>query len=103
MKYVITESQLNKTIDNFITYQFEPHIEKTSKKYSDSIFWIKDREIIVNLQKSGYFWVKVDIWEAISLTFSLDYDETQEVIRQWLKEHYNLGSLRPELRLYRKY
>lgn len=103
MKYIITESQHNKVIDEFITHQFEPHKERTSKKYSDSIFWIKDGEIIVTIQKSGYFWVTANIWEEISSMFSLDYDETQDAIRVWLEEHYKFGSLRPELRLYRRY
>ena len=29
MKYTITESQYNKAIDKFITYQLEPHEKKT--------------------------------------------------------------------------
>jgi hypothetical protein len=72
MKYIITESQYNKAIDKFITYHLEPHEEKTSKKYPDSIFWTN-----------------------ISIMFSLEYKETQEVIKYWLEEHYNLGSLTP--------
>ena len=46
MKYIITESQYGNTIDKFITYQFEPHEEKRTKKHSESIFWVKDGEVI---------------------------------------------------------
>ena len=95
MKYIITESQYNKAIDKFITYQFEPHEEKTSKKYPDSIFWVKDGKVIVEIEKSEIFWIDYRIWDTISRMFSLDYDETQEVIKEWLEEHYKLGSLTP--------
>ena len=95
MKYIITESQYNKVIDKFITYQLEPHEEKTSKKYPNSIFWVNDGEIIAEIKKSRYFWVDYRIWRTISKMFSLEYDETQEVIKEWLEEHYELGSLTP--------
>ena len=100
MRYIITESQYNKAIDKFITYQLEPHEEKTSKEYPDSIFWVKDGEIIAEIEKSEYFWVKRDIWDTISIMFSLEYKETREVIKEWLEEHYELGSLTPWLGLH---
>jgi hypothetical protein len=96
MKYIITESQYNKAIDKFITYQLEPHEEKTSKEYPNTIFWVKDGKVIVEIKKSGYFWVDSETWETISRMFSLDYDETIDVIGEWLEEHYKLGSLRPQ-------
>ena len=95
MKYIITESQYNNTIDKFITYIFEPHEEKRTKKYPDSIFWIKDGEVIVEIEKSEYFWVNYKIWRNIMDILSLEYDETQHVIKTWLEEHYKLGGLTP--------
>jgi hypothetical protein len=95
MKYIITESQINKVIDKFITYQFEPHEVKKSSEYPDSIFWVKDGEVIVEIEDSDYFWVSPQIWENIRSMFSLKYSETQQVIRDWLEEHYKLGGLTP--------
>jgi hypothetical protein len=98
MKYIITESQHNKIIDKFITYQFEPHEEKRTKNKPDSIFWVKDGEVIAEINKnSGYFWVESQIWNTISSMFSLEYSETQQVIKDWLEEHYKLGGLTPFL------
>jgi hypothetical protein len=99
MKYIITESQYDNTIDKFITYQLEPHEEKRTKKYPKSVFWVKDGEVIVEIQKSGYFWVSPQIWNNITLMFSLEYDETQQVIKDWLEEHYKLGGLTPPMKL----
>jgi hypothetical protein len=96
MKYIITESQYNKTIDKFITYQLEPHEVKKSPKYPDSIFWVKNGEVIAEINKnSGYFFVERQIWKTISSMFSLELDETQQVIKDWLEEHYKLGGLTP--------
>ena len=96
MKHNITKQKYNKVIDKFITYQLEPHEEKYSEEYPDSTFWVKDGEVIAEVdEKLNYFWVHHEIWYTISRMFSLEKDETQEVIRNWLEEHYKLGSLTP--------
>jgi hypothetical protein len=95
MKYIITESQYSKSIDKFITYNFEPHEEKRTKKRPESIFWVKEGAVIAEIKKSKYFWVHPQIWRSISLMFSLEFDETQQVIKDWLEEHYKLGELTP--------
>jgi hypothetical protein len=93
MKYIITESQYNNTIDKFITYLLEPHEE--IKKFPDSIFWVKDGEVIAEILKSKYFYVSHQIWRSISVMFSLNSPETLQVIKDWLEEHYKLGGLTP--------
>jgi hypothetical protein len=95
MKYIITESQYNNTIDKFITYIFEPHEEIRTKKFPDSIFWVKDGAVIAEILQSKYFYVSYQIWRSISVMFSLENDETQQVIKEWLEEHYKLGGLTP--------
>ena len=95
MKYLIKESQYNNAIDKFISHQFEPHKEKRTKKYPESIFWVKDGEVIAEIKKSEYFWVLPQIWTNIMSMFSLEYDETHQVIKNWLEEHYGLGELTP--------
>jgi len=95
MKYTITESQYGNIIDKFITHQFEPHKEKRTKIYPNSIFWLKDGEIIAQIEKSEYFWVLPQIWTNIMSMFSLDHTETQQVIKDWSEEHYKLGELTP--------
>ena len=98
MKYIITESQHSRAIGKFITYQMEPHEVKISEEYPDSRFWVKDGQIIAEVNKKrGRFYLYDEIWDTISRMFSLDYDETQQVMRNWLEEHYKLGSLTPTL------
>jgi len=95
MKYIIKESQYNNAIDKFITYQLEPHEEKRTKKYPKSVFWVKDGAVIAEILQSKYFYVSYQIWRSISVMFSLENDETQQVIKEWLEEHYKLGGLTP--------
>ena len=96
MKYIITESQYNNIIDEFITSQFEPHEEKPYEWNPDVSVWSKNGKIIARNDLSEYFWVIPNIWDLISLMFSLDYDETQEVIHKWLKKHHDIWRLTPE-------
>ena len=98
MKVIITESQYNRVIDHFISYHLEPHEERTSDDYPDFIFWVKGGEVIAEIEKSKYFWIRRMIWNRISEMFGLDYDETQSVIKVWLEQHYNLGGLTPWIR-----
>ena len=95
MKYTITESQYGNIINKFISHQFEPHKEKRTREYPESIFWVKDGEIIAEIEKSKDFFVSPQIWKNIMSMFSLEYVETQQVIKEWLEEHYKLGGLKP--------
>ena len=95
MKYIITESQYNNAIDKFISYQFEPHEEKKYLKYPNSIFWVKNDEVFAEIQNSKYFCIKMKVWDIISFMFSLEYEEVQSLIKNWLEEHYKMGELTP--------
>jgi hypothetical protein len=97
MKYIISESQYDKVVDKFISRQFKGFEVKKSSEYPDSIFWVKDGEIIVDIEKSKTFWLKQDIWNTISSMFSLKDDEVKSYINKWLEEHLNLVGLTPEM------
>ena len=95
MKYTITESQYGNIINKFISHQFEPHKEKRTREYPNSIFWLKDGEIIAQIENPDYFWINHQIWTNIMSMFSLKHTETRQVIKDWLEEHYKLGELKP--------
>lgn len=97
MKYIILKSKYNKSMGSFLTYQFESHEEKTSKKFPDSIFWVKDGKVIAEIENSKRFWVLPSVWSSISVMLSMDYDKTQQIIDEWLEEHYKLGGLIPSV------
>jgi hypothetical protein len=95
MKIIITEQQYSKAIDKYLTYLFEPHEEKISKEDPHSIFWVKDGRIIAEIEKSKNFWINENIWDKISIMFSLKDIRIEQVIKEWLEEHYGLGRLGP--------
>ena len=66
MKYIITESQYNKAIDKFISSQFNNFEKKKNRKYRDSIFWVKNGEVIAEIKGSDFFYIKGDLWDLIS-------------------------------------
>ena len=96
MKVIITEVQYGRAIDFYISHLLEPHEVKTSEKYPNSIFWIKDGKIIVEIENlEDDFWLRSDLWTNISIMFNLEYSEIQSVIKEWLKQHHNLGKFIP--------
>jgi hypothetical protein len=95
MKIIITEQQYNKAIDKYLTYVFEPHEEITYDDEPDSIFWVKDGDIIAEIENLEYFWIRENIWEKIYFLFSLKGEDIQQVIKQWLEKYYGLGGLTP--------
>lgn len=92
----ITSSSEKLFIDKFISSQFEGFEEEFSPEYINLIFWIKNDNIIAEIDNQDRFWVKKEIWDAISRIFSLEHKEVQSYIKNWLEEHYNLGKLTPK-------
>ena len=99
MKVIITESQYNRVIDQFITYLLEPHEVMTSEDYPDSIFWFRGDKFLARIKNSEIFFLDLKNWERIEVMFDLDYDDTQSAIKTWLEQHYNLGELTPRLQM----
>jgi hypothetical protein len=98
MKIIITESQYNKAIDQFITFILEPHEVKRSEKYPDSIFWVKGEHIIAEINKTPYFYLNFKIWGRIESMFELKkYPDIKEHLQRWIEKHYDLGGLTPSL------
>ena len=94
MKYLITENQLNVVYWDYLKYLLGDLTEVHSEKYSDSRFWSNDEYgVVLELEKSGYLWVRRDIWYFFSNFFSLEYRETKQIMKSLLVEHLKLGGI----------
>ena len=52
--------------------------------------------------ENGYCYINYDrIWSFFGVYLDYDYDDTQQVIKEWLGETYNLGGLTPQYWFYR--
>ena len=95
MKILITENQLRKVEFKFLNYLFDGIYEVELNEYPDLRFWKKDNRVVLELEKSGNLIVSILIWENISNMFSLDYDETKQLIKDWAEQHLELKRITP--------
>jgi len=96
MKVIISESQYNRLIDNFITFLLDPHQVETFSDFPDSVFWIKDGKVIAEIENDD-FYLSYITWDKISEQFGLEsYNELQFILKSWLEHHYGLGHLTPD-------
>ena len=80
----------------YLNYLFDGMYEVESEEYPDSRFWKKDDKVVLELEESGQLRVLHSIWENISNMFSLEYDETQQLIKDWVEQHLKLGVVEPD-------
>ena len=81
----------------YLLYLFGELTEYHSEKYPDIRFWKNDEYgVVLELEKSGALWVYHKIWWNFSDFFSLQYTETQQVMKDVLEEHLKLGVITPD-------
>jgi hypothetical protein len=84
MKYLITESQLNKIIFKYIDLKRFIRIEKNNKIYFVNS---EDDEYAQIRYTTSYGWcfINEDLVEEISSFFSLDRYDSRKVITRWIE------------------
>ena len=80
----------------YLDYLFDGMYEVESEEYPDSRFWKKDDKVVLELEESGQLRVLHSIWEDVSNMFSLDYDETKQLLKEWAEQHLELGVVEPD-------
>ena len=87
---------MNSGYKEYLLYLFGELTEYHSEKYPDNQYWKNDEYgIVLELKKSGTLWVHTKIWTSFSIFFSLQYSETQQVMKGLLEEHLKLGGITP--------
>ena len=64
-----------------------------SEEYTNSKVWVKDGEMILQLEKSGRLWIERQIWNHIRDMFSIEYPEINELIKEWGDENLDLDGI----------
>jgi len=95
MKYIITEEQSKRLKFDYLDYLFEDIYERGSDKYPTTRFWYINGKSIFELSPNGGLWVVGSIWEDISYIFGLDYNETKQLIKEWVEERIRLKDVDP--------
>ena len=93
MKYIITESKLNRAVFKWLNSEYGDLEQFEMEKYPNHIFFKKDGEFIFYYnKKNGYVGISYDkIWSFLESFFELKYKEIQVLTKEWVEEHYKLG------------
>lgn len=96
MKILITENQLEKLIDGYITKE----LKNLSKGKNDPTFpaiiykhWDINGKIIFEYIKRGHsskVVVNTKLWDQITDTFSLNYVQAEKTFTNWLDKHLKI-------------
>ena len=97
MKYIITESKLEKTIIHYLNEMYGDLEEYRTAKFPNGIFYVKEKKVYMEYDlKSDDLWVDNDtIWEDLETIFGLEDSEIRHVITKWVEETYELRGVTP--------
>ena len=92
MKYIITESQINRAVIRWLNSEYGDLTPFETEKYPDYIFFMKDDKFFFDYnKKDGYVSISYDnIWSCLENFFGLEYEEIQDLTKEWVEEHYKL-------------
>ena len=92
MKYIITESQLDRAALKYLNIEYGDLTPYETDEYPNHIFFMKDGEVIFDYnKKNGWVYISNEkIWSLLESFFGLEYEEIQDLLKQWVEEHYKL-------------
>jgi hypothetical protein len=95
MKYIIKENQLRNVQFKYLDYLFEDIYEVRRDEIPNTIYWKKGDEIMFSLsiRRGNKLDVAYTIWNDISEMFLLEYNETQDLMEEWVEQHLGFGKI----------
>ena len=84
MKYLITESQLDKAVFKYLNNQDFIRIEKGNRIYFVNSEGDEYAQIKYN-KNDGWCFISIDLIKEISSFFSLELTDSKEVIGRWVE------------------
>jgi len=99
MKFIITESKLQKAALLWMNNNFSPDQLEVFEipKYPNSVFYRKNGIVVMEQDKKNKeFWFSYNqIWSFFESFFLMEYEEIQGVLKIWLEEDFKLKGYRP--------
>lgn len=97
MKYIITESRLDKMVQNFITNQVGLLERHTNPTFGDTYIWYTDLKDVmvfeISNNKAGLgLGVLEPMWNLVKTMFSLSDYETDNAFITWMSNNKGLES-----------
>ena len=103
MNIIVNKPQLVRAVKSYLTRFFGDLTIKARKDYPDSVFYVNsDNEIFMDHNKKNkVIWIDYDkIWSKLESLFYLKNGNVRLIMKDWLKEHYNLSGVTPRLFIY---
>ena len=88
---------MRRVMFKFLDYLFEGMYEVESKKNPNERFWKKNGEVVLKLSPiyQRDLLVSNSIWDEISDMLSLNYNQIQQFIKDWVEQHLELSGITP--------
>ena len=99
MKYIITESKLEKTAIHYLNEMYGDLKENRTDKWPDSTFFIKDKKVYMERDLiNNDLWVDYySIWDDLETVFSFENSKIKDIITKWVDETYNIKGVKPDV------
>jgi hypothetical protein len=97
MKYIITESRLNKVIFNYLDTMLSG-LERNKGMYYDIIFGFPNEKYgVLGWEKPGVLGIYYKIIDEISHYFGMEDSDIEKIIGEWVEDKYNLKVINTNL------
>jgi len=92
MKYIITESKLEKVAIKYLNKIYGNLEEYRTDERPDKVFFIRGKKVFMEQDlENDDLWVDYyTIWSDLEKMFDLKYNEIQSIITKWVEVTYNL-------------
>jgi hypothetical protein len=97
MKYIITESKLEKVAIKYLNKIYGNLEEYRTDEHPDIVFFVKGKKVYMEQDlENDFLYVDYDIiWSDLENTFSLEDNKIQSIIKDWVEVTYNLRGVTP--------
>ena len=98
MNIIVDRPQLVRVVLRYLNMNFGDLTPKSYLNIPGKVFYVNtDNEVIMEYDKENeHVWIDYyNFWSKIESLFSLNYRETQSIMKVWLEETYKLEGVTP--------
>ena len=98
MEIQVNSNQLERVVIKWLNQHYGNLTPKKHKDHPNSVFYvISNNDVMMEYDKeTNRVWIdKEVIWLMIGSLFNLNYDNTQSIMKVWLRDTYKLGGVTP--------
>lgn len=92
MKYIITESRLERIAINWLNDNYSDLEPYETEKYPNQVFYRKGKEVIFKyIEKNGQvFFNYREVWSFFKSFLGMENEQIKDITKLWVEEYYNL-------------